>query len=219
MRTIADECWPEKPRQKDAASRSNPRDAIELDQLVLQNLLERLPKLYDRVDQYLQHGFLSESGGFCCLSTDDNPRRSRLAAAIHEAARAAVTETLKETDLDDIFRLARLPAEKLDEWIAKQLKAARPHLLECGGAARLLVSLPERSTSRKIAQRLESEYGAVPNIIRATAGDLAICYEVEQLPLSKVTVRLIENRPDCVEYASRLHTRIDVDWCPLTSLQ
>ena len=43
---------------------------------------------------------------------------------------------------------------------------------------------------------------------------VAVCFEVEQIPLDNIAASLIRTRGDYLDLAARLHTRIDVDWRP-----
>ena len=59
---------------------------------------------------------------------------------------------------------------------------------------------------------LESLDGGTPSVVSDADSDLVVCHEGEQLPLIKVAESLIDGRDDYARIASRLHTRIDVQW-------
>ena len=55
-------------------------------------------------------------------------------------------------------------------------------------------------------------------MIPGTKGDLVLLYEVADVSVANIAIGLLEERPDCGEYVSRLHTRLDVDWSRLTDI-
>jgi hypothetical protein len=52
-------------------------------------------------------------------------------------------------------------------------------------------------------------------IVADTEGDVLLCCEMAMLPLRRVATALLDGRFHNVEVASRLHTRINVNWSPL----
>jgi hypothetical protein len=55
-------------------------------------------------------------------------------------------------------------------------------------------------------------------MIPGTKGDVVFAYEVANVPLANIAIGLLEEHPDCGEYVSRLHTRVDVEWSRLTDI-
>ncbi|MEZ6115169.1 MAG: tubulin-like doman-containing protein [Pirellulaceae bacterium] len=141
--------------------------------------------------------------------------------AVYRTAVATITDALKEVNFNEVIGKAGFTGEKLAEWIKQHLAVAKPALLQsCGGACRLLVALPQGTPEDDniIDNFLTRQFEVDPNIFASTLGDVVLCYETQDIPLSNVGLRLIQERPDCAEYASRLHTRTDVDWTPVSQV-
>ena len=99
------------------------------------------------------------------------------------------------------------------------LEAAMPPLLQAGGSQRLLLVCPEGSDDTALQEAFRRHLEEKPSVVHDSDGDLVLCYEAERLPLATVAARLIQNRPDYAQAASRLHTRIDVKWTPLLPIE
>ena len=182
----------------------------------LDHLKQRLAKLVDRVDQQMQHGVLAGHGGLRQILEGEQIIQL-LARPVEDAARATVVEELKEMDLDKFLIGGGNDLRKeLVQWLNMN---AQPRLLRCGGATRMLLAIPERSRSAAVPKEFQDQLEQAPSVIPSTVGEVAACYEVEQIPLNNVTMSLLQNRPDSIEYASRLHTRTDVPWSPLTAIR
>ncbi len=110
------------------------------------------------------------------------------------------------------------PWEGQVETLRKCLEAGKPRLMQCGGAKRLLVLMPESSARARPLEMLHRQLNETPSVAQDSDGDFVLCDEVERISLTQVAVTLIERRRDYAEFASRLHTRTDVSWSPLPDL-
>ena len=132
-------------------------------------------------------------------------------------ARVTVVNIMKQLDVADVlFHDDSLQAEVAT--LAECLAAAKPRLLACGGAKRLLLMLPKGSTQVRPIEILHQEMHEIPSVVENCDGDFILCYEVEQISLTQAAVTLIDERRDLAEAASRLHTRTDVSWSNLPDL-
>ena len=95
------------------------------------------------------------------------------------------------------------------------LQAATPSLPHCGGARRLLLLIPADLSSAELIRRVRDEVAASPTVVADKENEVLLCYEMEQLPLPRVAAAVLDQRFQNVEVASRLHTRIDVQWSNL----
>ena len=102
--------------------------------------------------------------------------------------------------------------------LADSLASARPRLLRCGGAKRLLVMMPNGSTSAEPLKILYEQLNETPSVAQNHDGDFILCYEVEQISLTQVAVSIIDGRRDYAEFAGRFHTRTDVEWSTLPDI-
>lgn len=181
----------------------------------LKRIVDRAQKLGDRVDQQLQHNMLDQSGGFRAV-IGDVELRERFRREFDEAVRASIVEQLREISLADSFD-RQLTAVDFAQWIGE---AARPRSLQCGGATRWVQLYPTREKpSEKFVAELEKAVEQEATLIPATAGEIVVCVEGERVPLDNVAMHLLQDRPDSIEYASRLHTRTDIAWTHISSMR
>ena len=182
--------------------------------LMLKQISNRVEELAHQVDHRIQGRSLSQ------LARRDVGNFTReLASQFDAAISTVISDALKQTDLDKIMEWSGFNPGEVAEWIKRHLMLARPELLEtCGGEYRLLLAIPEHSRPGAISGCLKEQFGEDPTVVPATNGGIILCYESEQIPLKSVLLDLIRKRPDCVEYVSRLNTRIDIDWTPITTI-
>jgi hypothetical protein len=64
-------------------------------------------------------------------------------------------------------------------------------------------------------KQLGDQLAEAPTVIANAENEVLFCYEGEQLVLRRVANALLGQRRQNVELASRLHTRIDVQWMQL----
>ena len=75
--------------------------------------------------------------------------------------------------------------------------------------------LPRDLSSAELVQRIRDEVPTPPTVLADKENEVLLCYEMEQLPLPRVAAAVLDQRFQNVEVASRLHTRIDVQWSNL----
>jgi hypothetical protein len=121
---------------------------------------------------------------------------------------------LKEISIAPVVLDASLTAERQAERLRACVDAARPRLTDCGGSQHLLAIVPKNSAGSALHDAV-SQLDPPATLVNDSDADLVFCYEVQDLSLSNVAARLIENRSDFVQIAARLHTRMDVAWSGL----
>jgi hypothetical protein len=89
---------------------------------------------------------------------------------------------------------------------------ARPRLSRLGGGRRVLAVVPDSSQAEPWRSRLVEIYGECVSVLTDPTGGLFVCCEDQDIPLSAVRPALCGHRLDLAEMASRLHTRIDIEW-------
>ncbi len=141
--------------------------------------------------------------------------RKTLVAPLRSAARNAVLQTLKQVNVAHLAMQNETEKQQPIRSLFTTLANASSRLRRCGGGRRLLLVLPESLGESELQDRIKSNLESLPTVTRDSDNDLVLCYETEQLPLHRVANALIDYRPDYMQLASRLHTRIDVNWTPL----
>jgi hypothetical protein len=84
-----------------------------------------------------------------------------------------------------------------------------------GGAYRGLAVLPHVAggSSNLVAAHL----GPDASVLAGVGHDIILCQEGWDLPLAPLAVDIIQNRRDYADFASRVLTRSDIPWTPLTA--
>ena len=110
-----------------------------------------------------------------------------------------------------------MTAADFAQWIGE---AARPRALQCGGGTRWVQLFPTREKPNEVfVAELEKVIEQEATLIPATVGEIVVCVEGERVPLDNVAMHLLQDRPDSIEYASRLHTRTDIAWTHISSMR
>lgn len=142
--------------------------------------------------------------------------RSKLTVVVRRMSRTLILRMLKQfAALEATAALEGHPHEPLFE-ISSGLKEALPRgLTACGGQRRLLLVAPEQLAPAMAAQIPGDGESPVPTVLADSGSDVLVCYEVEDQPLRRVAAKVLGQRFQAAEVASRLHTRSDVPWTPL----
>src|SRR5262249_55445366 len=98
------------------------------------------------------------------------------------------------------------------------IDAAAPRLSHSGGARHLLAILPKAAAGTAVEETLASAIDPPPTTLRSHGSDRVFCHDVQELASSLVAAKLIAERDDFVQIASRLHTRVDVVWSGLPAV-
>jgi hypothetical protein len=144
-----------------------------------------------------------------------NDLRSTLAKGFRRAASSRLFRVLQEAAIRKIGEADRAQSQVPIFSIPAALTAARPTLLDCGGARRLLVVVPGGALPARLVKQLGNQLGEAPTVIANAENEVLFCYEAEQLILRRVATALLGQRQQHAELASRLLTRTDVQWSQL----
>ncbi len=190
-----------------------------IERLLTKRVTMHVDDLCQKVDAILQDGFFNEVGGFRRLVCRETKWEAKLEAAVLRASRCVVADVYRRLDLDQMFAEEKIDGNQLAQWWQHRLEKSTPRLLpKCGGTSRLLIAVPNGSSTKALAQSVVDQFQEKPTILEATNGDVDVCYEIDEMPLPVIASTLISSCPDCVEYVARLHTRTDIQWTPLVRL-
>ena len=153
---------------------------------------------------------------FCRLdAAENNGSPLRLRPRLRSTARSLILADLRQLALGQIEAGPVGPYQPLFS-IEGGLAAAVARLNRCGGRRRLLLTVPSSLQAEPILKRLTDGKAAQrPTVVADAENEIVLCYETEQLPLRRVVACVLDHRFQYVEVASRVHTRVDVDWLPL----
>ncbi len=95
-----------------------------------------------------------------------------------------------------------------------QLESLEPNLLECGGARRYFISASKEFQDSGLLDRIRDKLPAPPTVVYHDQPEITLLCEVEGLSAQNVAQHIAEYRPELLDLASRLPTRVDVSWSP-----
>lgn len=191
----------------------DPQDGLlHLQAAVAQELDRRMPTVLDRLENHLIEHLVAPRGGLVQFLTGDGDQLTQLAPDLRSAARSQVVAEIRAVDV------ARLLVEPIGEAEAPSvtlphcIKQAWPPLLRCGGAARLMIMLPQ-STDESVKPRFHGEEGQpAVTLLTDSDSDVVACFEAQEVSVANVAADLTADSTRYAEVARRLHTRIDVNW-------
>ena len=68
----------------------------------------------------------------------------------------------------------------------------------------MLIAVPQRAPITSIASFVQHQMDHEANVLPSTCGDLAVCIEIDQMPVEHVAMSILQMQPDCAELISRL---------------
>ncbi len=170
------------------------------------NKTKLLAEMEQALEEDLRHAATTEIRDF----------RSKLAVIVRRMSRTLILQMLKEFAIQETTAaLEERLHEPLFE-IPHGLREALPRRFTgCGGQQRLLVVAPEQLAPAVTRQTPSNGESLAPTVLADADSDMLVCYEVEDQPLRRIAAKVLDQRFQTVEIASRLHTRTDVSWTPL----
>jgi hypothetical protein len=90
--------------------------------------------------------------------------------------------------------------------------AVMPRLMNLGGGCRLLGVQRDAASLAVCKQKLESTFGDCVTVQQDPDSDPFICCEVEGIDIESIISQLARQDTRLIEMASRVHTRIDIQW-------
>jgi hypothetical protein len=145
----------------------------------------------------------------------DVEARGQLPAILRAAARSVILSELKTSRTGRETSGWGVSSE-LMESMRRAANLARPPWLDCGGALRRLVVWSGRGGANQRPEIFEQALGGPTTMLCDAQEETLIAFEAEQIPLREIAARLSDGHPDVLQLAERLHTRVDVNWSPLT---
>lgn len=141
--------------------------------------------------------------------------RASLASALRDAAKRVVQRNRRRSMLARLYNAqAETYESDIDRMLGEKLVSLEQASGRLGGAFRLFLHLPDEALAARLSSRVAQMTGELPTQICDPQGEMLAIYEIEKVPLTIITNRLIRSKPDCESLASRLHTRTDVRFEP-----
>ena len=179
-----------------------------LTQAIADLIQSRMPELVAKLDHSLGEELIQLETS--PKTEEKEPLNAqRFARALRAKSWAILAESLRELDLAN--RLLAGNGQSI-EWDRDCLPHAVPRLPKSGGGKRLLVIAPRTTDEATVRAGLKDCEEGKFSLMRVTESELILCYEVQDLSLPIIATRLTQHHENCIPAASRLHTRIDVQW-------
>jgi hypothetical protein len=176
-----------------------------------------LDELLAQIDHQLETQMYAQYEGLLpFLQVINDSRRRELMGLLHNAACRAARQIRRGYDIETALSKSGIVGDAAADWVEKNLGGATPALAACGGDSRLLVAIPDRSTPRNIGTWVADRLQEQPTVVPATSGHVVACHEIKNVPLGNMVYQFYCQHPESIEYVSRIHTRIDIDWSPLS---
>jgi hypothetical protein len=189
----------------------------ELGRPLAKALSERLPALLDAIDADLQQQFIDGQGGLFTTIMGNSRVRTQMMTALGQLARRAAEQLASQPDVINSAFGSMAAGSCPGADVRDPADGAMPPLLQFGGAYRRLTVLPSECIANGAAEPWRQSLSADATLLAAPGRDVINVCEGSGLPLVHVALSLIQNRRDYADFASRVHTRSDVAWTPLTS--
>ncbi len=186
--------------------------------IMIQQFVDRADSLLPTLESVIEEKYLSAEGGLLSLLREGTHRLRALPELIRRESQNVVNNAMQELRIDSILRDSALNASEIANWLNWLVESANPKLLECGGTSRLLLAVPQKAPVTSIAGFIQNQFDHEANVVSATSGELAVCYEMNLIPMENVAMSILQLQPDCAELINRLHVRNDVEWTSLTPL-
>ena len=189
------------------------------EETIVGELVSRSNRSVANLDELLQKAYFDKNGGYW-KSWCDNSNRQRQAfeVCLREIVRNVIQEQVRDLNLDDIIHATRISETEFVDWMRPHIELATPHILDCGGKARMLLALAASTEGTQMEGAATQLFELPPTVVRNRHTLSSVCFEVESVPVSNIALRLIEESPEVAECVGRLSSRIDVDWVPLTGI-
>ncbi len=172
-----------------------------------------LSDLVSVLDEKFDIEVLQAEGGLLAVCDCDGQLADLVIGRLEAAAQTLVLAATRKIDVAQLFLDSFDNAEQAAKKIGDCATAANTSMMYSGGTRRMFAAIPALSGSEKLRTLITDSVEPVPTVIEATEHDIVIGCERASMPLVAVAARLVEDRPDLIALAQRIHTRIDVPWC------
>lgn len=171
-------------------------------------------EMLDQLDRQVQSSFFSSQCRLGDLLGCEKTIRDKLIARMRAAARKIVLSSLATAAREEVETALRASrASGIGPQLDGHLQAVASGPIKSGGVARrLFLTGPDAAVLAKLRGRLQQAGGEEVTIAASPEPEILLCCEAEELDFETIAARLMSSQPDCKELASRLHTRIDIDW-------
>ena len=160
----------------------------------------------------------SNDEGFLDLMNNSVGWQKRLPDTIRSIARKVMWNEFKQMNVDDVINSDSVKDEHVKRWIGSLLNESIPFVTDCGGATTLLYAYPKNSEESKVPEMIEAMFDIKSRGIASTSGNVALCFEAENILLANFTFSILKDAPEATELARRIPSREDIKWTTMEDL-
>lgn len=171
-----------------------------------------IANLITTLDETFDAEVLQGEGGLLEVCQREGQVAQLVANRLQKAAQMLVQTAARQIDVAQLFLDSFATQEQAADDISECAHLAKTRGIKCGGTRRMIAAIPSSAGSEKLRTLITTSIEPTPTVIEATEHDIVVACEQGSLPLVAVAARLVEDRPDLITLAQRLHTRIDVQW-------
>ncbi|MCA9215440.1 MAG: protein kinase [Planctomycetales bacterium] len=193
----------------------DPNESVERDQVVcLEEVFSaRQIELIEQLDRFVEELFVNTNRRLSDVLSHGGSSRRELVTSMRMMARKLILSVCdEETAAKFQHALEQNDSVELARLVSNRIENATPSLLEHGGGSRLFILGPDNVDAKKLGGMLEELCDSDINVIVDGGRNLRVCCEAQDIPLSGIKDNFVREHFECQEMASRLHTRINVDW-------
>ena len=188
--------------------------ASEADGTLLRSLQEHHLDLTKQLDRELTPALVRKHISLSDLLTANSDVWTNLVSTMRTMAQRLAGNVINRMQVSRMFQAQDNQSSARSVSVAGTVRAAEPTILDCGGDCRYLVVAPQSASDWPDSWRrpFDDAAGVATSVAPGIDDSLAVCCEIGRVPLQNVVTQLVGKRSDLVKVASRLHTRIDVEW-------
>ena len=181
---------------------------------ILEQLSDKAPKLVTELERYVVKKVFGQEGGLRSALQQEMDLRKRVIPLLQVAARTSLIRALGSIDVARIVLSDDNVGDNRRSVLQGYVESALPDTGEAGGGQRLLMLVGKNSDHNQLSQVIDQQLEHPSTVVITADGDLAFCVEAQGLSIPHLALKVVDQRRDYAEAASRLYTRTDVKWNP-----
>jgi eukaryotic-like serine/threonine-protein kinase len=189
-----------------------------LGDLILERFETQRESLLIKLEAELQSSTFTDQPGFYAVITRGGAERLQLLSQLSHVARSLLMESLQTTDLFS-FLLSDDPATNQPRY-HDAIKRMTPHVL-ADANAQIFVSMNNttemQNQSQVLLHAIEHVTESVPGAVSCQEPDITMLTECSGASLTDSAMRLVDFRNDLMDYATRVFSRGDIPFQPLSN--
>ncbi len=138
---------------------------------------------------------------------------------VFAAARQKVADAARRLDLASLVRSQHQDEQGTIPLLPAWVERATPCLPGGVAARRLIVCASEDSSAKELCGSISKLCNRTSNLVLTDDAGLALIDETEQVSLVQLAAAIAEYRSEYGDMASRLHTRVDIEWTPMPDVR